>query len=165
MAKIITLWEPYASLVAYNLKRYETRSWPTGYRGELYIHAAQRKVDLKQLEERGVVPPLDFSLQPTNRLQTSSEHWQILRVLRPMLLNDSFPYGKIVAKTQLTSCNVISEEDTNIISKAEHRVGIWTPGQYKWKLKDTIRLVEPVAYKGGQGLRDFDPCILKQLSA
>lgn len=37
--KVITLKQPCASMVAYNLKTYEIRNWKTNYRGELYIHA------------------------------------------------------------------------------------------------------------------------------
>lgn len=39
--KTLTLWQPYASLVAMGEKRIETRSWSTSYRGPLAIHAGQ----------------------------------------------------------------------------------------------------------------------------
>lgn len=45
--KVITLWQPWASLIAHGYKTYETRSWTTSYRGQLAIHAAKR------LPERG----------------------------------------------------------------------------------------------------------------
>ena len=38
--KALTLYEPYATLVALNLKKIETRGWRTNYRGPLAIHAA-----------------------------------------------------------------------------------------------------------------------------
>lgn len=41
--RCITLHQPYASLVARRLKRFETRSWKTSYRGPLAIHAGQRR--------------------------------------------------------------------------------------------------------------------------
>lgn len=37
--KAITIWQPYASLIAAGLKEYETRSWPTRYRGPIAIHS------------------------------------------------------------------------------------------------------------------------------
>lgn len=40
--KAITLWQPWASLIASGLKTIETRSWKTEYRGLLAIHAAAR---------------------------------------------------------------------------------------------------------------------------
>lgn len=37
--KVITIREPWASLIGVKIKKIETRSWYTKYRGELYIHA------------------------------------------------------------------------------------------------------------------------------
>ena len=42
--KVISLLEPWASLVKEEVKTIETRSWQTKYRGELYIHASKRKL-------------------------------------------------------------------------------------------------------------------------
>lgn len=39
--KALTLYEPWASLVALGAKKIETRSWPTKYRGPLAIRAAK----------------------------------------------------------------------------------------------------------------------------
>lgn len=38
--KALTLWQPWASLIAVGAKTIETRSWSTTYRGPLAIHAA-----------------------------------------------------------------------------------------------------------------------------
>jgi len=37
--KVITLKQPWASLVAYGYKKYEFRSWQIKYRGDIIIHA------------------------------------------------------------------------------------------------------------------------------
>lgn len=37
--KVLTVKQPFASLIANGYKKYEFRSWKTKYRGELYIHA------------------------------------------------------------------------------------------------------------------------------
>lgn len=37
--KVITLKQPWATLVAEGLKKYEFRSWKYNYRGEILIHA------------------------------------------------------------------------------------------------------------------------------
>ena len=39
--KVLTVKQPYASLIANGYKKYEFRSWKTNYRGELYIHAGK----------------------------------------------------------------------------------------------------------------------------
>lgn len=40
--KALSLWQPHATAIALGLKPWETRSWPTHYRGPLAIHAAKR---------------------------------------------------------------------------------------------------------------------------
>lgn len=44
--KCISLWQPWASYVAYGMKRFETRHWRTNHRGPLAIHAARRPIDI-----------------------------------------------------------------------------------------------------------------------
>ncbi len=39
--KVLTIKEPYATLIAKGIKKYEFRSWKTNYRGEIYIHAGK----------------------------------------------------------------------------------------------------------------------------
>jgi hypothetical protein len=46
--KAITLHQPWATLVAIEQKKIETRSWPTSYRGPLAIHAAKTMPDYKE---------------------------------------------------------------------------------------------------------------------
>lgn len=47
--KVITLKQPWATLVAEGIKRYEFRSWKTNYRGKVLIHAGAG-VDKKDME-------------------------------------------------------------------------------------------------------------------
>lgn len=39
--KALTLTQPWATLVITGRKRFETRGWRTGYRGQIAIHAAK----------------------------------------------------------------------------------------------------------------------------
>ena len=39
--KAISLWQPWANLIAVGAKKYETRSWKTNYRGALLICASR----------------------------------------------------------------------------------------------------------------------------
>ena len=39
--KVITIKQPFASLIAAGLKEYEFRTWKTNYRGEILIHAGK----------------------------------------------------------------------------------------------------------------------------
>jgi activating signal cointegrator 1 len=47
--KAISLWQPWATLIALGEKKFETRSWLTNYRGQIAIHAAKR-MEPDQLE-------------------------------------------------------------------------------------------------------------------
>lgn len=48
--KVLTIKQPYASLIAVGVKKYEFRTWKTNYRGEILIHAG-KSVDKMALEE------------------------------------------------------------------------------------------------------------------
>lgn len=47
--KVITVKQPYATLIAEGLKKYEFRTWNTKYRGDILIHAG-KTVDKKAIE-------------------------------------------------------------------------------------------------------------------
>ena len=48
--KVITIKQPYASLIAAGLKEYEFRTWKTKYRGDILIHAG-KGVDKKAMKK------------------------------------------------------------------------------------------------------------------
>lgn len=48
--KVITVKQPYASLIASGYKEYEFRTWRTKYRGDILIHAG-KGVDKKAMEK------------------------------------------------------------------------------------------------------------------
>ena len=48
--KVLTLKQPWATLVAEGIKKYEFRTWKTKYRGKILIHAGTG-IDKKELEK------------------------------------------------------------------------------------------------------------------
>lgn len=50
--KVLSLREPWATLIKDKKKFVETRSWKTNYRGELYIHASMTKIDKSNKKKR-----------------------------------------------------------------------------------------------------------------
>ena len=48
--KVITIKQPFATLIAEGLKEYEFRTWKTKYRGEILIHAG-KTVDKKAMSK------------------------------------------------------------------------------------------------------------------
>jgi hypothetical protein len=49
--RCMTLWQPWASLIVYGIKRFEGRMWNSGYRGPLWIHAGAKEPNKKDIEE------------------------------------------------------------------------------------------------------------------
>ena len=54
--KVLTIKEPWASLIIIGYKKYEFRSWKTNYRGKILIHAGMtlEKEELKKFKEYNI---------------------------------------------------------------------------------------------------------------
>ncbi len=132
--KALSLWQPWATLIAIGAKRYETRSWSTPYRGLLAIHAAKRKV-----REEEITDDIDAALL------RHGEKWQ------------SLPLGAVLCIVRLV--DVVPTEQVVALAKADWRIkneelhfGNFLPGRYAWRM-DMVRVApEPAPAKGAQGL-------------
>ena len=49
--KVLTVKEPWASLIVQGFKEYEFRSWKTNYRGKVLIHAGLSKEDCLKFKD------------------------------------------------------------------------------------------------------------------
>jgi len=158
MMKAISLWQPWASLIAIGAKKIETRSWPTKYRGPLAIHAAKR--------------PFNTDLYLDRELHVFAEALE----LPDIYSFDELPYGAVIATCNLKDCwqivsTKIGAEDvspklkipgTELIAGAtiglqEYYFGDYTPGRFVWRLGDIKQLPEPIPARGMQGLWDWEP--------
>lgn len=127
--KAISLWQPWASLMAAGLKTIETRDWSTRYRGPLAIHAAKR--------------PL-----------TVGEHklihrWVGMKLLSLDWLTMRLPFGAIVAVVQLVRCELAG---TFRVDRFNEAFGDFAAGRWAWITRDLRPLVQPVPWRGAQGL-------------
>lgn len=122
----ISLWQPWASLIALGVKRFETRSWTTNYRGPLVICAAKRwNAELKEFAE---VFSADFDLGLS-----------------------ALPLGCALAVADLT--RIYRTEDAAPDQSArELAFGDWSPGRYCWRMDNVRPFPEPIPVKGAQGL-------------
>ncbi len=125
--KVISIKEPYATLIKENIKNIETRSWKTNYRGEIYIHASKTssKITDKKLLE------LIKNLKPSN--------------------------GNIIAKATLVDCKYMDQEFINEIkqNKTEYLCGEYKEGRYAWILKD-IKKINPIKAKGKLNIWNYE---------
>lgn len=128
--KVLTLKEPFATLIKNKVKYIETRSWKTNYRGEIYIHAGLSKIS-KEVKER---PGL-------SNLYNESD------------LN----YGYIICKCNLVDCVYMTEE---FIKKTKEEninnfiAGHYEVGRYAWIL-DNIEVIKPIEAKGQLGIWNY----------
>lgn len=141
--KAITIWQPWAQLLAEGKKHEETRSWATNYRGPILIHAAKN--------------PRDFfvDLYPDEEVWP---HFVAAGLGKAQILKD-LPRGVIIGKAKLTACKLIDEEYSNFVKEfcpAEYAFGDFTPGRYAWVLEEPVLFDKPIPASGKQGLWNWD---------
>ena len=129
--KAISLWQPWASLVAAGVKRHETRHWPTNYRGPIAIHAA------KTLDLAGAPDQLCAAV--------SGPYW----------IKD-LPRGVVVAVGQLVDCEP-AERVATYATEADLTAGNFARGRYAWRIEDVRRVNAPIPLVGRQGLFNWTP--------
>lgn len=137
--KAISLWQPWASLIAIGAKRFETRSWPTAYRGPLAIHAAKRWTN----DEKNLCCKEPF--------------WEALTefcIGPPHGFDHDLPLGCIVAVAELRDCFEIGWQPE--IGSNEYAFGDWRPGRFAWQLNDVRRLDTPIPWRGSQGFFEVE---------
>lgn len=136
--RILSLWQPWASAMALGLKKIETRSWKTDYRGPVAIHATQRAVKLSD------IPPVVERLLPKN-LEHAAHRFR-------------FPLGCIVAAGYLSDCmttTTVFQCYPGLDTEIERLLGNYNPGRYGWVFERISPLRQPLHYRGGQGLRSL----------
>ncbi len=134
--KAITIWQPYASLIGCRLKRYETRSWRTNYRGPLLIHSGLR--------------PMRWILKHSREdsLDVAIEQFGIDQLMQ-------LPVGRAICVVDLVDCIKMTPEFIAKQDPKELAVGDWQPGRYAWKLGHALS-VRRVELVGKQGLWNVD---------
>lgn len=132
----LTFRQPWASLVALEAKRIETRSWQTSYRGWLAIHAGK-------------------TLPKTERLLCEQVPFRTA-LLRDTALDPTYPLaaqlprGCIIAIARLDSCQ--PTETIEWPGEPERSFGDYAPGRYAWYLSHIHRLLQPIPARGTLGL-------------
>jgi hypothetical protein len=127
--KALTLWQPWASLVAAGAKTIETRSWSTDYRGPLAIHSALAADNL-----------------------SLALHGSMKAALTVAGINpEALPLGKIVAVCYLSAC-LSTDEELPDLPAWEFEFGDFSPGRYAWFLASIQALDFPIPVRGRQGL-------------
>lgn len=129
--KVLSLTEPYATLIANGTKKIETRSWKTNYRGKLYIHASSTKMSKK-----------------------SKDNKELMDLIGDTQLN----YGKVVCSCDLVDCIEMTEDFINKVKENcnEYISGEYAVGRYAWILENIKVLSKKIEVKGHLGIWNSD---------
>jgi activating signal cointegrator 1 len=136
--KALTLWQPWASLVALGEKRVETRCWSTKYRGELAIHAAAQ------------MPPKwlgasRFSAHFANELADVLK----VRTDRVGERMGQLPRGVVLCIVRLVDIKT-ADEAAGYLCERELFFGNYEPGRYAWFFEMVEKFSVPIPAKGNR---------------
>jgi len=128
--KVLSIKEPFASLINNGTKKIETRSWKTNYRGELFIHASGKNIAKEFL---------------TNNT--------VLNLIENMNMN----YGNIICRGNLIDCVYMDEKFIEYIKQSpiEYSCGEYKIGRYAW-IFENIEPIYPIPAKGHLNIWNFD---------
>ena len=130
--KVLSLTEPYATLIKNGIKTIETRSWKTSYRGRLYIHASSTKIPKEYRNNK-----------------------ELMALVSTYDLN----YGHIICSCDLVDCIEMTDDFINSIrknKKNEYITGIYSNGRYAWIFENIEILKNPIKAKGHLGILNFN---------
>lgn len=133
--KALSLWQPWASYVAHGVKKIETRSWGTEYRGYLAIHSAKIWKQDQRLIHRSIYEKL-----PDN--------------CRRYFLGDP-PRGFVLCVVKLLDCYEMTHEIVENCKEnhpLEYAVGDWQVGRFAWLLEHVETLKKGIKVRGHQRL-------------
>lgn len=151
--KVISLLQPWASLVVIGAKKIETRSWNTKYRGPLLIHASKKKIP----ELRSLLCSWNFDAAFHSLGGTMSPG-----------SNLELPLGSIIGMVHLDNCRptdsfTVAELDTKVWHPdgrtsyyTERQLGDYSPGRYGWLLSNPHSFSHHIPVKGSLGLWEYD---------
>lgn len=128
---IISLWQPYASLIFAGAKLHETRGYkpPLKYVGGFIgIHATAKFPPAKLIGE---------------------ELHELCMDVFGCSYNYSLPQGAILGVARLSGG--LSTNEAKPADEADLAAGDWTADRYAWPLSDIIKLEKPIPAKGKQG--------------
>jgi len=155
--RVLTLWQPYASLLVHDIKKIETRPAPTSWtveKGVYLIHAASKWT--KEQEKICLSDPFYAPLLDSGLLK-----WDGLHKWKPKCAF-MLPLGKIIGAIEVTECCPITKIGIHnrfaelsvphkLVIDPELSFGDYRAGRYAWLTQNPRLLKTPIPYKGGQG--------------
>jgi hypothetical protein len=178
--KAISLWQPWASLIACGAKRYETRSWhpPPALIGQFVAIHAARKIDR---DAAALAQDIMYGQHPVGGFDLADRLEKTMAGTPDALMGifgmSVMPVGCIVAVARLEGAFQLGApagDGTSWAMTTTRRLagdlpfpalfavasdpwGDFSPGRWAWRLGDIRALTPPPAAKGRQGFFDLPP--------
>ena len=156
MIKVLSILQPWASLVVAGHKRIETRSWNTKYRGELYIHASMgKKKEGRELFNSQRVQKIYARM--IEDLEIFERHYDF----------EELPFGAIIGKVDLidtirfnqftyTTAAVHNGSNLFEFTEKEKAFGDYSENRFGWLLSNPVIFDKPIPAKGKLGIWNCD---------
>lgn len=138
--KVISIWNPYSTLIVHGYKTCETRGWPAPARlvGER-LGIASTKV-----------------ITPHQRAHWNDETFRGFYDALDLPDPANLPRGFLLGTVVIDSVDLITEDLLANTSDEEKSYGWWDVGNFAWRLRDPQMLKHPVPVRGRQGLWDWN---------
>lgn len=120
--KVLTLKQPWATLVAEGIKKYEFRSWKTKYRGKVLIHAGSG------IDKEGMKKYRNLDLEfPSRRIIAVVEIEDCLeldgKLNKKILEEDNIAYGNKIRTGYAWKLNNVKKINCN--KEIKGQLGLW----------------------------------------
>ncbi len=145
--KVLSLLQPWATLVVIGAKKIETRSWNTKFRGTILIHASKKMTATQW--DLCIEEPFRTALDKIKNLPTGAiiGKVDIAGTIETQTIIECYEAG--IPLKERKGYNV---EDWN----KEFLFGDYSAGRYGWLLKNPVAFSHQIPFKGSLGLWDFD---------
>jgi hypothetical protein len=138
---VITLWQPWASLIFTGDKKHETRAFP------FPAKYAGRRVAIHAAKALPVVIPMGLHLLCEHEWGANSA-WR-----------EQAPRGAILGTVRLIHAVSTDHATPDAVDRV---CGDWSLGRFAWLLADKYRLPDPLPVKGKQGWWSIEAAVLQE---
>lgn len=155
MLKALTVWQPWASLIAEGAKPHEWRGWDYSHRPNLRaivgtriaIHAGARPMVLQEIAD-----VMARIRDGTSMLEAPAEELIARLLLKTRAeIAHAWPLSSIVATAVVGKPIPALEALAPLIRKGAIDSDRVEHGKWAWPLTDVIRVQPPIPYRGAQG--------------
>lgn len=141
--KILSLWQPHATLAIVGAKPWETRSWPLGKTPQrIGIHASKNPTDLLLL--------------------FTAARWYEALERAGFKHSGALPLGALIGTVLVVGCRPTGSFVPGELEGDAATFGDFSPDRFAWELKDPVGF-DPIPMRGKQGLWEMPAEVLARI--